>query len=81
MSRPELGSGGYVRALRTGLRTVHLLAFGALYGGHVYGVAPERLLPALLGTLGSGGARWVVGAPIALVQLRGLATCVSGPAV
>jgi hypothetical protein len=50
-------------------RTVHLAAFAVLFGGHVWGVSPDRLLPALWLTLGSGvalmafemrvGARWL----------------------
>ena len=44
-----------VRALRTTLRTAHLVSFGALYGGHLYGVPAERLWPALLATVTTGG--------------------------
>ena len=65
------------RALRTTLRAVYLLAFACLYGGHVYGVAPERLVPALVATIASGGlllAVDAVGEPISLIQVRGLAT-------
>jgi hypothetical protein len=68
-----------IRALRTGLRTAHIIAFGALYGGHVYGVGAERLLPALYATLASGGAFLaleVYRAPVWLVQVRGVATFV-----
>ena len=46
----------YVRALRTSLRTLHLMAFGALYGGHVYSLPAEQLLSALFATVASGGA-------------------------
>jgi len=65
------------RWLRTGLRTLHLLAVGALYGGHVYGVEAERLIPALAGVLASGGALvvfevWQV--RVWLVEVRGAAT-------
>jgi hypothetical protein len=48
-----------------------------LYGGHVHGVEPERLVPALVGTLASGSALAALDvwrAPIWLVQVRGLAT-------
>lgn len=68
-----------VRLLRTGLRTAHLIATGALYGGHVYGVEAERLLPALLAVIATGGAFLgleVVRSPIWLVQVRGVATFV-----
>ena len=73
------GTGGWpgIRALRTGLRTAHLLTFAVLYGGQVYDVAPERLHAALLGTVLSGvalAAIDVVRKPIWLVQVRGLAT-------
>ena len=66
-----------VRVWRTSLRTVHLIAVGALYGGHVYAVEAERLVPALLGVLASGGALLgleVYRAPVWLVQVRGVAT-------
>jgi hypothetical protein len=59
------------------LRTTHLIAFGALFGGQVYGIASDRLVPALAATLGTGGALMlleVVHAPIWLVQVRGAAT-------
>jgi hypothetical protein len=65
------------RPLRTTLRTAHLVAFGTLYGGHVYGVAPDRLLPALLATVATGGllmALEVYRLPLWLVQVRGVAT-------
>jgi len=68
-----------VRPPRTTLRTAHLIAFGTLYGGHVYGVAPDRLLPALLATVATGGllmALEVYRLPLWLVQLRGVATLV-----
>jgi hypothetical protein len=63
--------------VRTSLRVAHLLAVGALYGGHVFDVSPERLLPALVAVVVSGGAFmafeiWC--APIWAVQVRGLAT-------
>lgn len=68
-----------LRALRTSLRTAHLIAIGALYGGHVFGVEPDRLVPALVGVLATGGAMValeVYRAPIWLVQVRGVATFV-----
>ena len=68
-----------VRGLRTGLRTAHVVAFAALYGGHVYGVAAERLLPALIATIATGGAfvaLEVWSYPVWLVQIRGVATLV-----
>ncbi len=66
-----------VRALRTALRTAHLLAFGALYGGYVYGVSAGALEPALGATLVSGAllmALDCLAEPVFLVQVRGLAT-------
>ena len=65
------------RGLRTSLRTAHLLAFGALFGGHVFAVSPERLLPALIAVLATGFgfmAFEIWRAPIWVVQVRGLAT-------
>lgn len=47
-------------------RTVHLVAFGLLLGGHVWGVDADRLLPALWLTIGSG------------LALMGLETVASG---
>ena len=67
------------RGIRTGLRTLHLLAFGAFYGGAVFGVADARLEPAFFAVLASGMAFMlfeVARAPIWLVQSRGLATYV-----
>ncbi len=66
-----------VRAIRIGLRTLHLAAFGAYYGGHVFGVDAARLLPALVGAVGTGfafAAFEVWCAPVWLVQVRGVAT-------
>jgi len=65
-----------VRPLRTTLRTAHTLAFAALYGGHVYGIAAERLRPALVATVASGLALMALEmyrTPVWPVQLRGLA--------
>jgi hypothetical protein len=67
------------RPLRTALRTAHLIAAGALYGGHVYGVEAERLVPALAGVLVTGGAFLAIEvyqASVWLVQIRGVATLV-----
>jgi len=68
-----------VRAIRTTLRTAHLLASGILYGGHVYNLPPERLWPALLATITTGGVFMAVEMyrlPLWLVQLRGIAALV-----
>lgn len=65
------------RILRTTLRTAHLIAAGALYGGHVYGVESERLVPALLAVLVTGGAFLgleAYQASVWLIQVRGVAT-------
>jgi hypothetical protein len=67
------------RAIRITLRTAHLIAFAALYGGHVHGVAAESLRPALVATVASGGtfaAFEIYRNPIWLMQLRGIATLV-----
>ncbi len=67
------------RILRTTLRTAHLIATGALYGGHVYGVEAERLVPALAAVLATGGgflALEVYQASVWLIQVRGVATLV-----
>lgn len=66
-----------VRAIRITLRTTHLIAFGALYGGHVHGVDAESLHPALLATAATGGALMTLEmyrTPLWLAQIRGLAT-------
>lgn len=65
------------RILRTVLRTAHLIAAGALYGGHVYGVEAERLVPSLVAVLATGGAFLaleVYQSSIWLIQVRGVAT-------
>ena len=67
------------RIIRTLLRTAHLIASGALYGGHVYGVEAERLVPALAAVLATGGAFLaleVYQASVWLIQIRGVATLV-----
>ncbi len=59
------------------MRTAHLLTFAILYGGHVYGVSREQLLPALVGTVASGGtlmALELYRSPVWPFQVRGLAT-------
>ena len=69
----------WIRALRIGFRTAHLLAFGVLYGGHVYGVADERLVGAWIAVVGTGMALLLVDAarqPVSLIQVRGLASAV-----
>lgn len=65
------------RLVRTGLRTLHLIAVAALYGGHVYGVDAARLVPALAGAVATGSALALfeaIRAPVWLVQVRGVAT-------
>jgi hypothetical protein len=67
------------RALRTTLRTAHVVAFAALYGGHLHDVAGERLVPALVATILTGGVLMgfeIYRARVWLVQARGLATFV-----
>jgi hypothetical protein len=69
----------YNRVLRTGIRTAHIIAFSSLYGGHMYDLSAERLLPALIATLATGGAFMaleIYSAPLWLVQVRGVATLV-----
>ncbi len=44
------------RAWNVALRTLHLMAFGTLLGGHVWDVAAERLLAVLWLTILSGAA-------------------------
>ena len=76
-AKPKPLPGG--RILRTTLRTVHVLAFATLYGGHVYNLPPERLLWALLATVATGVtflAFEIYSAPVYLVEMRGLATVV-----
>jgi hypothetical protein len=67
------------RWLRTSLRTLHLIAVGVLYGGHIYAVDNARLLPALFAVLLTGGLLMgfeVWQHRIWLVQVRGVATFV-----
>jgi hypothetical protein len=54
-----------------------LIAFGAFYGGHVFSVDDQALIPALIAVVGTGTAFLlfeVWRAPIFLIQVRGLAT-------
>lgn len=46
----------HARAWNVGLRTLHLMAFGLLLGGHFWGVRAEALVPALWTTVASGAA-------------------------
>ncbi len=65
------------RAFRTTLRTAHIVAFAALYGGHVYGVPASALRPALLATVLSGSALMgleIYRTPLWLIQVRGVTT-------
>lgn len=52
-----------------------MITMGILYGGHVYGVSAERLWPALLGVVASGGALVALEMyrmPAWIVQMRGV---------
>lgn len=65
------------RPLRTTLRTLHVLAFGAYYGGHVFSVPAERLVPALVAVVATGVLFMLFEiwrAPVWLHQLRGVCT-------
>jgi uncharacterized membrane protein len=65
------------RPVRTTLRTLHVLAFGAYYGGHVFSVAPDRLFPALVAVVATGVLFMLFEiwrAPVWLHQLRGVCT-------
>jgi uncharacterized membrane protein len=67
------------RTLRTTLRTLHVLAFGAYYGGHVFQVSTERLFPALVAVVVTGGLFALFEAwsnPVWFHQLRGVCTYV-----
>jgi len=79
--RPEERKGRAlaVRVLRTTLRTTHMLAVGAYFGGHVFSVPPERLAPAAVAVLVTGvlfALFEVWSAPVWLFQIRGVATYV-----
>lgn len=54
------------RALDISLRTAHLSTFGALLGGHLFGVDPARLSPFLVATAVTG---------VSLVALELASTC------
>jgi hypothetical protein len=43
-----------IRTLNITFRTAHIAAMGVLLGGHAFGIAPERLRPALWLTIGTG---------------------------
>ncbi len=65
------------RPVRTTLRTLHVLAFGAYYGGHVFSVAPDRLFLALVAVVATGVLFMLFEiwrAPVWLHQLRGVCT-------
>jgi hypothetical protein len=65
------------RAARTTLRTVHVLAVSAYYGGSVFDVPAQRLEPALLAVYATGAAFLIFEAwrsPLWVVQVRGFAT-------
>jgi len=77
----------HARLLSVIFRTVHLAAFGLLLGGHAFGVPPERLMPSLWLTVGSGlllmgletaaSARWLLegrGLTVAPVRMRHIYT-------
>ena len=46
----------HARAWNVGLRTLHLMAFGVLLGGHFWGVQADLLYPSLAITVASGAA-------------------------
>ncbi|MDP6979957.1 MAG: hypothetical protein QF570_15335 [Myxococcota bacterium] len=65
------------RALRTTLRALHVLAFGAYYGGHLFVDDPTALTPALLAVVLTGAAFAafeIARAPAWVHQLRGVCT-------
>lgn len=65
------------RSARTTLRTAHVMAVAAYYGGSVFDVPDERLEPALLAVFVTGAAFLIFEAwrsPLWVVQLRGFAT-------
>jgi hypothetical protein len=49
-----------LRACNISARTAHIAAMGALFGGHVFSIAEERLLPWLYASLITGAALAVV---------------------
>jgi hypothetical protein len=65
------------RTARTTLRTAHVMAIAAYYGGSVHGVSAERLEPALFAVYATGSAFLLFEAwrsPLWVVQIRGFAT-------
>lgn len=67
------------RAVRTGIRTAHIIAMGALLGGHVFDIEPARLVPWLVLSVATGATFVAVelyGSCAWAVQLRGLLTAV-----
>ena len=65
------------RAVNIALRTAHIGSMGVLVGGHAFGVAPDRLVPSLWLTIGTGVALAVAEAGPRLLwfhQGRGLMT-------
>ncbi|MBM3791862.1 MAG: hypothetical protein FJW35_16130, partial [Acidobacteria bacterium] len=75
----------YMRACNIALRTAHIIATGALFGGHVFGVEADRLLPWLGLTLLTGALlaaveaypswRWFYEACAAMVLAKVLLLC------
>jgi len=73
------------RAWNIALRTAHIAAGGALFGGHVFDVGPERLVAWLWLTLLTGialvmiefrhGGRWPAEARGAMVLVKVLSLC------
>lgn len=65
------------RAIRTVLRTLHILATGVLLGGHIFGQSKEQLIGWLVGSIVSGGlllATDLHSSFALLFQVRGLLT-------
>lgn len=66
----------WMRTLRMTVRSAHVIAAAAYFGGHVYGVPPEQIVPAFVAVLGTGVAFVVLEvarAPVWMVQVRGVA--------
>jgi hypothetical protein len=69
-----------IRLLNVACRTIHIVAFAALLGGHLWGVEPDRLRAPLWGTAVSGVAlvavevvadrRWLLEVRGAMVLLK-----------
>lgn len=72
----------YLRAWNIALRTAHIGAAGALFGGHVFGIEAERLLPWLGLTILTGAMlaaveaypswRWLYEARAVMILTKGL---------